>query len=101
MIFRLRNTGTRRLNGRLVETVEPGNDRSLESWTDCPVSDRGCGEDRVGLWESQQAFAKHTKEFYNSQEFKDKAKDAQSFFKAAKDFVFGRPTILENAVSET
>ena len=23
----------------IVETVEPGNDRSLESWTDCPVSD--------------------------------------------------------------
>lgn len=22
-----------------VETVEPSNDRSLESWTDCPVSD--------------------------------------------------------------
>ena len=21
----------------IVETVEPGNDRSLESWTDCPV----------------------------------------------------------------
>jgi hypothetical protein len=21
-----------------VETVEPGNDRSLESWTNCPVS---------------------------------------------------------------
>ncbi|KAG6876229.1 hypothetical protein C0992_000412 [Termitomyces sp. T32_za158] len=62
-----------------VETVEPGNDRSLESWTDCP------------------AFAKHTKDFYSSQEFKEKAQDAQSFFKAAKDFVFGRPTILENA----
>ncbi|KNZ72263.1 Testicular acid phosphatase like protein [Termitomyces sp. J132] len=62
-----------------VETVEPGNDRSLESWTDCP------------------AFARHTREFYGSQEFKDKAKDAQSFFKAAKDFVFGRPTTLENA----
>ena len=28
------------LISRTVETVEPGNDRSLESWTDCPVSDR-------------------------------------------------------------
>ncbi|KAG6852916.1 hypothetical protein C0991_008175, partial [Blastosporella zonata] len=62
-----------------VETVEPGNDRSLESWTDCP------------------AFAKHTKDFYNSQEFKDKSKDAEPFFKAVKDYVFGRPTTLENA----
>jgi lysosomal acid phosphatase len=62
-----------------VETVEPGNDRSLESWTNCP------------------AFEKHTKNFYNSQEFKDKAKEAQPFFKAVKDYVFGRPTTLENA----
>ncbi|KAG6898716.1 hypothetical protein C0993_004892 [Termitomyces sp. T159_Od127] len=56
-----------------------------------------------GMWISHRcdmrlmAFAKHTKDFYNSQEFKEKAQDAQSFFKAAKDFVFGRPTILENA----
>ncbi|GLB38053.1 hypothetical protein LshimejAT787_0411040 [Lyophyllum shimeji] len=62
-----------------VETVEPGNDRSLESWTNCPN------------------FEKHIKEFYNSQAFKDKAKDAQPFFKAVRDYVFGRPTTLENA----
>ncbi|EKM81291.1 hypothetical protein AGABI1DRAFT_112956 [Agaricus bisporus var. burnettii JB137-S8] len=62
-----------------VETVEPGNDRSLESWTNCP------------------AFQKHIKEFYASEDFKAKAKDAQPFFHAAKDFVFGRPTTLENA----
>ncbi|RDB20580.1 Testicular acid phosphatase [Hypsizygus marmoreus] len=62
-----------------VETVEPGNDRSLESWTNCP------------------AFEKHTKDFYASKEFKDKAKDAEPFFKAVKDYVFGRPTTLENA----
>ncbi|KAG6902283.1 hypothetical protein C0995_002215 [Termitomyces sp. Mi166 len=81
-----------------VETVEPGNDRSLESWTDCPVSEVlffNCMETDE---KSRQAFARHTKDFYNSQEFKDKAKDAQSFFKAAKDFVFGRPTTLENAL---
>jgi hypothetical protein len=62
-----------------VETVEPGNDRSLESWTNCP------------------AFEKHVKEFYNSGEFKDKAKQAAPFMDSVKDFVFGRPTTLENA----
>jgi hypothetical protein len=62
-----------------VETVEPGNDRSLESWTNCP------------------AFEKHIKEFYNSADFKAKAQEAGSFFKSVKDYVFGRPTTLENA----
>lgn len=62
-----------------VETVEPGNDRSLESWTSCP------------------AFEKHTKQFYASPEFKAKAKEARPFFAAVKDYVFGRPTTLENA----
>ncbi|KAF5392342.1 hypothetical protein D9757_001448 [Collybiopsis confluens] len=62
-----------------VETVEPSNDRSLESWTDCP------------------AFEKHIKEFYSSDEFKEKEKQAQPFFKSVKDFVFGRPTTLKNA----
>ncbi|KAF8993030.1 histidine phosphatase superfamily [Cyathus striatus] len=64
-----------------VETVEPGNDRSLESWTNCP------------------AFEKHIKEFYSSSEFKDKAKQAAPFMDSIKDFVFGRPTTLENAVT--
>jgi len=62
-----------------VETVEPSNDRSLESWTDCPK------------------FQKHIKEFYSSEDFKAKAQDAVPFFKAVKDYVFGRPTTLENA----
>ncbi|KAF9449257.1 phosphoglycerate mutase-like protein [Macrolepiota fuliginosa MF-IS2] len=62
-----------------VETVEPGNDRSLESWTNCA------------------AFEKHIKDFYASDAFKKKAKDAESFFKGVKDYVFGRPTTLENA----
>ncbi|KAF9047598.1 histidine phosphatase superfamily [Panaeolus papilionaceus] len=62
-----------------VETVEPGNDRSLESWTDCPN------------------FEKHTRAFYNSPDFKAKAQDAAPFFKGVKDYVFGRPTTLENA----
>ncbi|TEB38013.1 phosphoglycerate mutase-like protein [Coprinellus micaceus] len=62
-----------------VETVEPGNDRSLESWTDCP------------------AFTKHVKDFYASDDFKKKSQEAQPFFKGVKDYVFGRPTTLENA----
>ncbi|KAF7332863.1 hypothetical protein MVEN_02391300 [Mycena venus] len=61
-----------------METVEPGNDRSMESWTDCP------------------AFQKHVAAFYDSDAFKAKAKDAAPFFKDIKDYVFGRPATLEN-----
>ncbi|KAI9508375.1 phosphoglycerate mutase-like protein [Russula earlei] len=63
-----------------AETVEPSNDRSLESWTDCP------------------AFETHVKEFYDSAQFKDAAKTAEPFFKFANDFVFGRPLTLENVI---
>ncbi|KAI0077235.1 phosphoglycerate mutase-like protein [Panus rudis PR-1116 ss-1] len=61
-----------------VETVEPVNDRSLESWTDCP------------------AFQKHVEEVLASDKIKEVAKNAQPFFGALKDFVFGRPTTMEN-----
>jgi len=61
-----------------VETVEPGNDRTLESWTDCP------------------AFEKHIAAFHKSDEFKERADAAKPFFKGITDFVFGRPTSLEN-----
>ncbi|KAJ7122360.1 histidine phosphatase superfamily [Mycena epipterygia] len=61
-----------------LETVEPGNDRSMESWTDCP------------------AFQKHVASFHESDAFKDKAKEASSFFQNVKDYVFGRPTTLDN-----
>jgi len=64
-----------------AETVEPVNDRSLESWTGCP------------------AFQDHVKQFYASPEFKAAEKAAEPFFKIANDFVFGRPTTLENAVN--
>ncbi|KAJ6518482.1 histidine phosphatase superfamily [Mycena vulgaris] len=63
-----------------IETVEPGNDRSLESWTDCP------------------AFQKQVTSFHDSDAFKAKAKDAASFFTDVKDYVFGRPTTLENII---
>lgn len=45
-----------------------------------------------------QNFEKHIKEFYASPEFKEKTKAAEPFFKSVKDFVFGRPTTLENIV---
>ncbi|KAJ6534340.1 histidine phosphatase superfamily [Mycena capillaripes] len=61
-----------------IETVEPGNDRSLESWTDCP------------------AFEKHIAAFHKSDAFKAKAKEAATFFQDIKDYVFGRPATLEN-----
>ncbi|KAJ7164316.1 histidine phosphatase superfamily [Mycena filopes] len=61
-----------------METVEPGNDRSMESWTDCP------------------AFQKHVASFHGSDEFKAKAKDAAGFFQDIKDYIFGRPANLEN-----
>ncbi|KDQ56464.1 hypothetical protein JAAARDRAFT_59326 [Jaapia argillacea MUCL 33604] len=61
-----------------VETVEPDNDRSLESWTDC------------------KAFEKHIAQFYSSPEFKDAAKKAQPFLEASRDFVFGTEISLEN-----
>ncbi|KAJ7617940.1 histidine phosphatase superfamily [Roridomyces roridus] len=63
-----------------METVEPGNDRSMESWTGCP------------------AFEKHIAGFHKSDAFKAKAEDAEPFFRDLKDFVFGRPTTLENII---
>jgi len=62
-----------------VETVEPGNDRSLEPWTNCP------------------AFEQHIADFYASEEFRSTSKAAGTFFGAVRDFTFGRPTTLENA----
>ncbi|KAF8554823.1 phosphoglycerate mutase-like protein [Imleria badia] len=62
-----------------IETVEPGNDRSLEPWTDCP------------------AFEEHIASVYASSEFKATEKAAKPFFGAVRDYVFGRPTTLENA----
>ncbi|KAJ7246993.1 phosphoglycerate mutase-like protein [Mycena rebaudengoi] len=63
-----------------LETVEPGNDRSMESWTDCP------------------AFQKHIATFHGSAAFKEKAQESTRFFHDIKDYVFGRPTTLENII---
>ena len=84
-----------------VETVEPYNDLSLESWTGCPVSkplDRKLNECASLTWHLQ-AFEKHIEKVHNSDEFKKKAGDAEHFFSKLKDFTFGRPTTLENIVS--
>jgi lysosomal acid phosphatase len=62
-----------------VETVEPGNDKSLEPWSSCP------------------AFEKHIAEFHKSEKFKAKEKDASEYFQHARDFIFGRPATLENS----
>jgi hypothetical protein len=67
-----------------AETVEPSNDRSLESWTDCPT------------------FEAHVKTFYDSSDFKTAAQQAQPFFRVAHDFIFGRLVTdlkLENIVN--
>lgn len=39
------------------------------------------------------------KKLSESAKFKEVAKNAEPFFKGVKDYVFGRPTTLENAVS--
>ncbi|KAI6021283.1 hypothetical protein EDC04DRAFT_2516441, partial [Pisolithus marmoratus] len=60
-----------------IETIEPGNDHTLEPWTDCPIC------------------TYHISKVYTSSEFKEKAKSAQLFFGAIRDYIFGRPTTLE------
>ena len=44
-----------------------------------------------------QAFEAHIAKVYESHKFKETAKAAQPFFSAIRDYVFGRPTTLENA----
>jgi hypothetical protein len=87
--------------GLLVETVEPGNDRSMESWTDCPA----CGFLYIipspHTHSSRQAFQKHIATFHGSAAFKEKAQESTRFFHDIKDYVFGRPTTLENIVRTT
>lgn len=61
-----------------VETVEPYNDLSLESWTGCP------------------AFEKHISRVHASDEFVKKAREAQPFLQSVRDYIFGRPATLDN-----
>jgi len=85
-----------------VETVTPGTDRSLESWTDCPVRFPIV---MVGIVLKRglirQAFEEHIQQFYASNEFKMKAREAEPFFNGIRDFVFGRPLSLQNIVSSS
>ena len=46
-----------------------------------------------------QAFDAHVKKVLNSEKMKEVAQSAQPFFKDVRDFVFGRPTTMENMVS--
>ncbi|KAJ7311770.1 histidine phosphatase superfamily [Mycena albidolilacea] len=63
-----------------VESVESTNDRSLESWTDCPVKNH------------------HISTFHQSDVFKLKANEAALFFQDVKDYIFGPPATLENII---
>ncbi|CCM06036.1 uncharacterized protein FIBRA_08282 [Fibroporia radiculosa] len=62
-----------------VETVDPSNDHSLESWIDC------------------LAFEKHVKEVQESSEFMQATRASQQFFNVMQDFMVGRAASLENA----
>ncbi|KAG6331021.1 hypothetical protein ID866_8066 [Astraeus odoratus] len=64
-----------------VEMVPDSGDSVLESWVDCAT------------------FKKHITKVYNSDEFKQKAKDAQHFFGSIHDYVFGLPTTMVNMAS--
>ena len=77
--------------------MEPGNDRSLEPWTNCPV----CLPRALPFTADHhlyQAFEKHIAAFHASPEFVGMAAAAGPFFNGIRDFVFGQPTTLENIV---
>ncbi|KAG2361210.1 histidine phosphatase superfamily [Suillus spraguei] len=62
-----------------IETIDPGNDKSLEPWIDCP------------------AFEQHIADVYSSSGFREVEKAAGPFFGAVRDYGFGHPTTLVNA----
>ena len=47
-----------------------------------------------------KAFEKHISDFHSSDAYKKKEAEAKPFFDGVKDFVFGRPTTLENMVCD-
>jgi len=61
-----------------IESVEPGNDISLEGWTSCGVFDNA------------------TAAFYKSPEFALKANESAAFLGQLKQYLDGRPVTLEN-----
>lgn len=48
--------------------------------------------------QSSKAFQAHVKKVLASDELKKAEQNAQPFFKDVRDFVFGRPTTMENMV---
>ena len=50
---------------------------------------------------SRQAFEEHVKKVQSSSEFKEVGKRASHFFTDIRDFIFGRPATMENAVRFT
>ena len=46
-----------------------------------------------------KAFEAHVKKVLNSEKMKEVEQSAQPFFRDVRDFVFGRPTTMENMVS--
>lgn len=73
----------------------------MESWTNCPVRqfidqfETTVFLLRVHLY---QNFEKHVADFYKSDEFKKREKDAEPFFNGVRDYIFGRPATLANIV---
>ncbi|KAI0754618.1 phosphoglycerate mutase-like protein [Daedaleopsis nitida] len=63
-----------------VESVEPGNDVSLEGWTSC------------------NAFDDHTTAFYASDEFKAKKSEVAQFLNDLEPYMDGRNVTLENMI---
>lgn len=45
-----------------------------------------------------QAFEEHVKKIHSSSEFKEVGRTASHFLNDIRDFIFGRPATLENAV---
>jgi len=61
-----------------IETVEPGNDRSLESWTDCP------------------AFQNHVMKVMESDAFQKRKEAAKPFLNQIKGYVYGPKVEFDN-----
>ncbi|KAJ7697892.1 hypothetical protein B0H17DRAFT_1197222 [Mycena rosella] len=53
-----------------------------------------------GELDKLSAFQKHIASFHGSDVFKTKAEEASSFLKNVQDYVFGRPTTLENIIHD-
>ena len=82
----------------LVESVEPNEDVSLNSFTSCPVSDAHIVCSCSKLKKVVQAFDQHTADFYSSPQFLQKAQEAAPFLNALAPYLDGRSTNFTNMV---